>query len=155
MRKALISEAILLPIYLSVGLFGYWEFVDTELPSDLTYQHDKFLSAPVSNKHGAREFSIEEAAPGQTVYRYIEYSLKNKHPGLLRRTWTCGDFVLQSPVRTTIGEVGEHKRSIPHTIPPFIAKPTICRWEQRIEYKLNPIKTVTVDYPPITIKVVP
>lgn len=155
MKKALISEAILLPFYLSVGLFGYWKFVDTEPPSKLTHQHEKFVAVPVSDEKGARNYAIDEAAPGQTVYRYLEYVLKTKKPGLLRRTWTCGDFVLQSPVKTTIGEVGEHKRSIPHTIPPFITKPTVCRWEQRIEYKLNPINTVTVDYPPITIKVVP
>jgi len=155
MKKALLSEAILLPIYITVAVFGYWEFVDTESPSELSYQHDKFISVPVHDRKSAREFAIEEAAPGQTVYRYIEYTLKNKSPGLLRRTWTCGEFVLQSPVRTSIGEVGEHKRSIYHTVPPFITKPVVCRWDQRIEYKLNPVKTVTVEYPPITVRVVP
>ena len=156
MKKAVIADAIAVPALFWLCVAYYWWLVDDESPSRINYQHPRFVSRDVQSEADARRYEITEAMPGQVVYRYLDYSLSEARPGLIRRVWVCdGSLPIQEPVRSTIGEVGEHKVSIAHVIPDIIGREVTCVWKQSIEYRLNAISTVTEDYPAITVRVIP
>lgn len=155
-KKALISEAILLPIYAALTLGGYWGFIDTEEPSALHYQHSRFLSREVFSKEQAERAEVTEARTGDKIWRYLEYTLERPVLGQIYRRWICeGAQPVQEAVKSSVGEVGEHKRSISLDVP-FVARRIVdCEWQQALEYRLNPLTTVRVDYPPIKLRVLP
>lgn len=135
-----------------LGVGGYWLFIDVAPPSRLIYQHHKFTSVPVETRADAETFEINEAAPGSTVYRYMEWELMEPISGRVYGKWEDGLSYREE--KATLRQVGKFARSIPHTVPPA-TKRDIFVWSQRIEYKRNPITTVVVEYPKIKLLVVP
>lgn len=156
MKKTVIADAIAVPVLFWACVASYWWLIDDKSPSWVNYQHPRFVSREVHSEDEARRYEITEATPGQVVYRYLDYTLAESRPGLIRRVWMCdGALPIQEPVKSTIGEVGDHKISIAHVIPDIIGREVTCVWKQSIEYRLNAISTATEDYPTITIRVAP
>lgn len=131
----------------------YWTYIDNESPSRLIYQAEFFTAFPVKSRAEALAHPIVEAVPGQTVYRWLEWCLDRETYGVIERFWTNGELH-QLPPEATLGEVGCFQRSVAHRVP-NIQTNDLYTWHQRIRYFNNPLTTVTVIYPTITVRVSP
>lgn len=156
MKKTIIADVIVIPVLAMAGISGYWLLIDDESPSDLHYQHPRFLSREVHSRETARSAEVIEARTGDRVWRYIEYTLAEPALGRIYRRWVCdGAQAVQEPVKSNIGRVGDHSISISLDVPFVARRPVDCEWRQTIEYQRNPLTTVRIDYPPIKLRILP
>lgn len=156
MKKAIIADLFVIPVMAGVGWVIYCTAIDNKVPSILHYQHERFLSREVRSVEAARFAEVEEARTGQTVWRYLEYTLSRPVLGEIHRKWVCrGAQPVTEPVRATVGEVGDHSISVSLTVPYVADYPADCEWRQTIRYKLNTLTTVDVEYPSIKLRILP
>ena len=152
MRLQLLIAALLLPLYSSFFVFAYWLFIDVKPPLTVQYQHPKFLSSPVNSRAEAAATEITEAESGSTVWVWREICRLRKIEGEGRPSWESGSFQWGGPQRTLSGPVGCVGRASPVDVPSVLESRNFT-YRTATVFELNPLSTVTVEYPPLELRV--
>ena len=147
-----ISSLILLPMYIASAVLVYWG-VENVPPMQINYQHALMLSQPATNREEAELYEVAEANGGETVYFYEEYCLSEQTHGEVIQSFVDG-VVYRLPTRDTLGVEGCNKRAFPVELPSFASEAHVV-FMKRIDYDVNPIKKLTVEYRPVPIRILP
>lgn len=133
-------------------LLGYWAL--EPVPLRVTYVAPLFSSQPVDSRASADAYAISEVVGGSTVWRYVEYCVDRPFTGEIRRSWVNPAMVWAAPdLPTALSRTqGCSRRSIAVEVP--TSNPTrMFEFVQRLRIQVNPVRTVEIDYPPITLRI--
>ena len=152
MGARLESLMVLAILSILAGMFGvgiYWYFFDTEPPIRIDYQHPLFSSVPVETRDDAIKHQITKVAGGSVVYIYREICITREIPAVIRARWVAHGFVWPTADRAIMSsDKGCHKQSYAVQTP--TSSPTReMQYETEREYRLNPLRSVTVEAPAV------
>lgn len=115
-------------------------------PSRIVYQHPYFLSEPVDSRDEAVWHEVFAARPGDVIYRWVEYCLNEPIHGEVHQSWV-GEIVYPMPVRSTVGQIGCHKRTFKMVVPSL--PPGKYAYHLSAKYQVNFFHHAEVSYEPI------
>ena len=153
MRSHLTIVALLFPLYASLGIASYWLFIDVAPPLVVEYQHPRFLSRPVESRSDAATAEITEAKSGSIVWVWREVCKTRALAGEGRPIWQSGAFQWGGPQRTVpAGVIGCRGRATEVDVPTTSPSRDFT-YLLTVNFQLNPLTSVDVAYPPITVRV--
>ena len=153
MRSHLTIVALLFPLYASLAVACYWLFIDVAPPLIIEYQHPRFLARPVESKVEAVAAEITEAQSGSVVWAWRETCRTKLISGEGKPIWQSGAFQWGGPQRTVpAGVVGCRGRATEVDVP--TTSPTRnFTYLLTVNFQVNPMTRVDVEYPPIKLRV--
>ena len=137
---------LLVLILTPVGV--YW--LTEETPLEINYVAPLFSSQEVFTREEAEQHAITKVYGGQTVWRYVEYCVKEPFRGTSRRSWLGEAIVWPAPdLPLQLSKVvGCKSASIAVDVPS--SSPTRkFNFMQEISIHLNPLRTASIDFDPI------
>lgn len=140
-------------VALIVGpLVVFWSLEPT--PLTVAYAAPFFTNREVESEEEAKRHSVLVVQGGTQVYRYIEYCVSRSFTGTARRSWVNNAMVWHAPdVPTTLSRtVGCRSANVILDVP--TSNPSRAFWYvHNIEVPVNPIRTDTVEMPPIPLTI--
>lgn len=142
---------VLVPLYILAAFVVYWQFFDDSPLRIINY--GPFTDRPVESKEEAEAHAIAEAKAETIVWAYTEWCLDRQLRGVVSQSWTDG-FVYVLPDRLSVGMVGCNKKSFQIRTPPTPVRKEFT-FQKTIAYHLNPIRSIRVEFPDLSLVVVP
>lgn len=135
-------------VLLAWGIYALWL---APLPVQLHYQHPYFISAVVQSRQDAESHEVVHVRHGETVHRYIEYTLHSNRSGTVSDRWTCENgFQMHGDDRQNFRLIGTRKASIPTHIPHEVPLGVKCEYWVSIEYPREVFGSQYYSAPPVT-----
>lgn len=132
---------------LAWGIYSLWL---APLPIQLHYQHPYFVETVVQTRESAESHETVHVRHGQTVYRYIEYTMTVARTGTVTTRWVCDDgFQMFGSSQPNFGIVGNRHASIPTHIPYEAPRGVPCQYLVSIEYPREVIGSQHYNAPPV------
>ena len=125
-------------------------------PVTIEYVAPAFLSSPVESREAAAQYAVTEVVGGGTLWRYVEYCVREPYNGVNKRAWVSKAIVWQAPDLSTYlsRTVGCHSASLAIEIPS--SNPARhFDYSHRLLVEVNPIKTIEIMYAPIPLLILP
>jgi len=125
-------------------------------PVTIEYVAPAFLSQPAESREAAAQHYVTEAVGGGTLWRYVEYCVREPYNGVNKRAWIGKAIVWQAPDLSTYLSrvVGCHSASLAVEIP--ASNPARhFEYSHRLLVEVNPIKTIEIVYSPIPLLILP
>jgi hypothetical protein len=135
-----------------VPLVGWWLLEPP--PVEVTYVAPSFLSEPATSREDAAQHYVAEALGGAILWRYVEFCVRRPYDGTSHRAWVGRAVVWPAPDLPTVlsRTVGCGAISLPVETPQSSPSRDF-NFVQRMEVPMNPIRTESISYPPIPIRI--
>lgn len=132
---------------LAWGIYALWL---APLPAQLHYQHPYFVDVVIQSREAAEDQEIVHVRHGQTVYRYIEYTMTTARSGMVTTRWVCDNgFQMFGESQPNFRIVGTRKASIPARIPYEAPSGVPCQYLVSIEYPREVFGSQHYSAPPV------
>jgi hypothetical protein len=133
-------------------LFVFWAVEPT--PLRIVYAAPMFTDTEVDSREDAERHAVLAVAGGTQVYRYIEFCVSRPFSGTAHRSWVNTAMIWHAPdVPTQLSrEPGCRSANVMLDVP--LSNPTRTFWYvHAIDVPVNPMRTDTVDMPPIPLTI--